>query len=203
MSGDFQFLGTQELSYGSVNDFIDNRPTTVRRSRSTRRSSAPASSTPIGFAQDSWRVNDRLTLELGLRYDYYSPVKEADSLAKPFFIEENEFGTDVDEFYNADKNNWSPRLSAAYSIDERTVVRGGFGLFYGPGQFEDRIQPIENYIARRRRAELGRSEQRPAVSDSGRAAARSAAASRLHAQLPERVQRAVRRQRRSASFPER
>ena len=30
------------------------------------------------------------------------------------------------------------------------MVRGGFGLFYGPGQFEDRIQPIENYIERRR-----------------------------------------------------
>ena len=50
----------------------------------------------------------------------------------------------------ADKNNFSPRLSAAYQIDDKTVVRSGFGLFYGPGQFEDRIQPIENYIDRQR-----------------------------------------------------
>ena len=35
-------------------------------------------------------------------------------------------------------------------MNDRTVLRGGFGLFYGPGQFEDRIQPIENYIERRR-----------------------------------------------------
>ena len=54
--------------------------------------------------------------------------------------------TDPDNFYNADKNNFSPRLSAAYQLNDKTVFRAGFGLFYGPGQFEDRIQPIENYI---------------------------------------------------------
>ena len=110
----------------------------------------------IGFLQDSWRVNDRLTLELGLRYDYYSVVKEKDDLAKPFFVEENDFGAVGDGFYNADKNNFSPRLSAAYQLNDKTAVRAGFGLFYGPGQFEDRIQPIENYIARIARADGGR-----------------------------------------------
>ena len=100
--------------------------------------------------QDSWRVNNKLSLELGLRYDYYSVVKEADGRARPFFVEENAFGTDPDNFYDPDKNNFSPRLSAAWQLNELTVVRSGFGLFYGPGQFEDRIQPIENYIERRR-----------------------------------------------------
>ncbi|MFN2444664.1 MAG: TonB-dependent receptor domain-containing protein [Vicinamibacterales bacterium] len=104
----------------------------------------------IGYVQDTWRASDRLTLELGLRYDYYSVVKEADDLARPFFVEENDFGNVDDGFYDADKNNFSPRLSAAYQLNDLTVVRGGFGLFYGPGQFEDRIQPIENYIERRR-----------------------------------------------------
>ncbi len=52
--------------------------------------------------------------------------------------------------YNADRNNFAPRLSAAYGLDDKTTVKGGFGLFYGPGQFEDRIQPIENAIERRR-----------------------------------------------------
>ena len=63
----------------------------------------------IGFAQDSWRASDRLTLELGLRYDFYSVVKEAEGLAKPFFVEDNAFCTDPDNFYDADKNNFSPR----------------------------------------------------------------------------------------------
>ena len=100
--------------------------------------------------QDSWRPASRLTLELGLRYDFYSVVKEANGLAKPFFVEDNAFSTDPDNFYDPDKNNFSPRLSAAFQIDDKTVVRSGFGLFYGPGQFEDRIQPIENYIDRLR-----------------------------------------------------
>ena len=104
----------------------------------------------LGFVQDSWRVNNKLSLELGMRYDYYSVVKEADGRARPFFVEDNAFGTDPDNFYNADKNNISPRLSAAWTLNEQTVIRTGFGLFYGPGQFEDRIQPIENYIERRR-----------------------------------------------------
>jgi hypothetical protein len=77
-------------------------------------------------------------------------VKEKNGFAKPFFVEDNAFSTDADNFYNPDKNNFSPRLSATYAIDPRTAVRAGFGLFYGPGQFEDRIQPIENYIERRR-----------------------------------------------------
>ena len=104
----------------------------------------------IGFAQDTWRATDRLTLELGLRYDFYSVVKERDGKARPFFIEENNFGDDPDNFYDPDRNNFSPRLSAVYQLTPRTALRGGYGLFYGPGQFEDRIQPIENFIERRR-----------------------------------------------------
>ena len=116
----------------------------------TRRSSRRSSSTRIGFAQDTWRVNSRLTLELGLRYDFYSVVKEKDNLSKPFFIEDNAFAANDAQFYNPDKNNFAPRLSAVYQLTPKTALRAGYGHFYGPGQFEDRIQPIENYIERRR-----------------------------------------------------
>ena len=110
--------------------------------------------------QDSWRASNRLTLELGLRYDFYSVVKEAEGRAKPFFIEENDFAPEGSAFYNPDKNNFSPRLSAAYRLGDKTVARAGFGLFYGPGQFEDRIQPIENYIT----AQARQSERRATAS---------------------------------------
>lgn len=149
IQSNFQFLGSTEITYNSINDFIDNRPNAIAVNLDSPLFK-PQQFYLIGFAQDSWRVNNRLTLELGVRYDYYSPVKEANSLAKPFFVEDNAFGTDPDFFYNADKNNLAPRLSAAWQLNDKTVVRGGFGLFYGPGQFEDRIQPIENYIERRR-----------------------------------------------------
>jgi hypothetical protein len=145
----FQFLGSTEITYNSVNDFIDNRPNAVAVALDSPMFK-PVQYYLIGFVQDSWRATDKLTFELGLRYDFYSPVKEANSNAKPFFIEENDFGTDPDNFYDADKNNFSPRLSAAYQLGEKTVIRTGLGLFYGPGQFEDRIQPIENAIVRQR-----------------------------------------------------
>ena len=149
IQSDFQFLGSREITYNSINDFIDNRPNQVAVTADSP-VFQPQQFYAIGFVQDSWRVNDRLTLDLGVRYDYYSVVKEAEGRARPFFVEENAFGTDPDEFYDSDKNNFSPRLSAAYEINEKTAVRAGFGLFYGPGQFEDRIQPIENFIDRSR-----------------------------------------------------
>ena len=145
----FQFLGSTEITYNSITDFIDNRPAAVQVALDSP-VFTPQQYYLIGFMQDSWRATDRLTLDLGLRYDFYSVVKEKDGLARPFFVEDNAFSTDPDNFYNPDKNNFSPRLSATYAIDPQTALRAGFGLFYGPGQFEDRIQPIENYIERRR-----------------------------------------------------
>jgi Carboxypeptidase regulatory-like domain/TonB dependent receptor-like, beta-barrel len=145
----FQFLGSTEITYNSITDFIDNRPAAVQVALDSP-VFTPQQYYLIGFMQDSWRATDRLTLDLGLRYDFYSVVKEKSGFAKPFFVEDNAFSTDPDNFYNPDKDNFSPRLSATYAIDPLTAVRAGFGLFYGPGQFEDRIQPIENYIERRR-----------------------------------------------------
>jgi len=149
IQSDFQFLGSTEITFNGINDFIDNRPNAVAVNLDSPLYS-PRQYYLIGFLQDSWRATDRLTLELGLRYDFYSVVKEADGRARPFFVEENDFADDPDDFYNSDKNNFAPRLSAAYQLNDVTVLRGGFGLFYGPGQFEDRIQPIENDIERRR-----------------------------------------------------
>jgi outer membrane receptor protein involved in Fe transport len=149
IQSDFQFMGSTEITYNSIGDFIDNRPASIAVNADSP-VFRPEQFYAIGFVQDSWRASDRLTFELGLRYDYYSVVNEANGRAKPFFVEENEFGTDPDSAYDADKNNVSPRLSAVYQLNEKTALRAGFGLFYGPGQFEDRIQPMENFIARSR-----------------------------------------------------
>ena len=145
----FQFLGSTEITYAGINEFIDNRPQQVAVALDSP-FFTPQQFYAVGFVQDSWRAASRLTLELGLRYDYYSVVKEKDGRARPFFIEENDFSTDSDNFYDADTNNVSPRLSAVYQLTDKTAIRAGYGHFYGPGQFEDRIQPIENFIERRR-----------------------------------------------------
>ena len=149
IQSDFQFLGSTEISYNGINEFIDNRPNTYAVTQDSP-VFEPQQYYLVGFAQDTWRIGERLTLDLGMRYDYYSVVKEAQGRAKPFFVEENEFGTDPNNFYDSDTNNFAPRLSAAYMLTSKTVLRAGFGYYYGPGQFEDRIQPIENYITRNR-----------------------------------------------------
>jgi hypothetical protein len=149
IASQFQFLGSTEITYAGINEFIDNRPTQVAVALDSPEFT-PEQYYAIGFAQDTFRVTSRLTLELGVRYDFYSVVQEKDGKARPFFIEDNAFGTNADNFYNPDKNNFAPRLSAVYQLTEKTALRAGYGHFYGPGQFEDRIQPIENFIERRR-----------------------------------------------------
>ena len=130
-------------------------------------------------------------VRLGLRYDYYSVVNEAEGRARPFFIEDNAFSDDPDNFYNPDKNNIAPRLSAAYQLNDRTVIRGGFGFFYGPGQFEDRIQPVENFIERRRLGASDVPNNGLAYPVADRNCSQSPVDARLHARAAGRVQRSV------------
>jgi Carboxypeptidase regulatory-like domain/TonB dependent receptor len=78
------------------------------------------------FAQDDWRVTPKLTLNLGLRYDYQT-------IAKPPIQNPNAAllaaGFDT-SFQPKDKNNIAPRLGFAYAFNEKNVLRGGYGLFY-------------------------------------------------------------------------
>ena len=89
----FQFLGSTEITYNGINEFIDNRPAQIAVALDSP-IFKPQQYYAIGFAQDTWRATSRLTLELGLRYDFYSVVKEKNGQARPFFIEDNAFATD-------------------------------------------------------------------------------------------------------------
>jgi hypothetical protein len=146
---DFQYLGSTEIAFNSIQDFLANKPNAVSVAYDSPLFQ-PQQFYAIGFLQDTWRASDALTLELGLRYDFYSVVHEKNGRAKPFFVEDNAYASDPNNFYNPDYNNFAPRVSAVYQMAPKTVVRGGYGWFYGPGQLEDRIQPIENYIQRSR-----------------------------------------------------
>lgn len=75
------------------------------------------------FLQDTWHVNPRTTLNLGLRYDYeHLPSPQISNLLLP----------QTSVFAN-DKNNFGPRIGAAYDVSGQgdTVIRGGYGMFYG------------------------------------------------------------------------
>ncbi|MGI8995081.1 MAG: carboxypeptidase regulatory-like domain-containing protein [Pyrinomonadaceae bacterium] len=87
------------------------------------------------FVQDDWKVNDRLTLNLGLRYDLFAPATEEDGRLGNFDVESRQVilaaGSD-DRLIETDKNNFGPRIGFAYGIgpDKNMVLRGGYGLLY-------------------------------------------------------------------------
>ncbi len=79
--------------------------------------------TEVGlFAQDKWKVTDRFTASLGLRYDV--EIVQMDNTGNFLFADGQESPVD--------KNNFSPRVGGTWTLDERatTVIRGGYGLYF-------------------------------------------------------------------------
>jgi outer membrane receptor protein involved in Fe transport len=79
------------------------------------------------FGQDDWRVNPKLTLNLGLRYDYQklaAPTVNNPSAALAAAGLITTTGVH-------DANNFAPRFGFSYALDEKTVIRGGYGIFFG------------------------------------------------------------------------
>ena len=119
------------------------------------------------YAQDSWRATSKLTVNYGLRWDYFSREQEREARAgqhgargrparylipaewrdkplSPSFVSNlakdgielvytDEFGSGLGKM---PKNNFAPRVDAAYQLSEKYVLRAGYGLFYGA--FENR-----------------------------------------------------------------
>ena len=100
------------------------------------------------FVQDDWRVNSRLTLNAGLRWDYESPVVEDlnqqnigfdTTSPNPFQVPGLPltggllFASDDQRMpFKKDLNNIQPRAGATFRIDDQTVLRGGYALAYLP-----------------------------------------------------------------------
>ena len=107
----------------------------------------------IAYAQDEWKIKPNLTMNYGLRYEYYSPLDEKDNRQIFFDINTGVLRDPTTTPFQSSKANFGPRIGLTWSPSPngngffgggRTVLRGGFGLYYGPGQTEDQIQPIES-----------------------------------------------------------
>jgi len=119
-----------------------------------------------GYAQDSWKVNRRLTVTSGLRYEYWTPFRDKRNQASTLnlnapggpvvvyagdgAITSQGFPQAIVDAYtaaglrfesakqagfptslwNMQKNNWAPRIGAAYLVNDKTVIRGGYGVYY-------------------------------------------------------------------------
>jgi len=125
------------------------------------------------FVQDDWKLTNKLTLNLGLRYDYegaateqsnanvrgfdpaatlsISNAAEAAYAARPDIIPASQwhargglgFASDsTPGIWATDKNNIQPRLGFAYRWNEKTVMRGGWGLYTSPFVFSNGINQM-------------------------------------------------------------
>ncbi len=128
---------TPVIRYATAADLLANRPVSARLTYGVRpyqlRDKAIG-----GFLQDDIRVSRRLMVNIGVRYDYFSVVKERDrrlyNRAGPFG-----FGPlrPPDRIYEPDFNNFSPRVGLAWSLDSgsKTVLRVGAGMFHNRHNF--------------------------------------------------------------------
>ncbi|HEX4750466.1 MAG TPA: TonB-dependent receptor [Bryobacteraceae bacterium] len=93
------------------------------------------------YFQDDWRVNEKLTLNLGLRWEYATPLWERDNLWSNFdpatdtIIRASNGGIYNRALVNPDYKDFGPRIGFAYSATSKTVIRGGYGISYA---FENR-----------------------------------------------------------------
>ncbi len=89
------------------------------------------------FVQEDWKVNSKLTLNLGLRYEYASPfyspnnqISMFDEASQKLLIAgENGVSRSI---IAPDKNNWAPRVGLAMKLNPKTTMRAAFGVFYSP-----------------------------------------------------------------------
>jgi hypothetical protein len=91
------------------------------------------------YVQDSYRATSRLTLNYGLRWDYYAPVKEKNDLFSDFVPTSGTTGNLVQvgsgglsNVYQPDYRNFSPRVSFAWDVTGKgkSVIRAGYGMFF-------------------------------------------------------------------------
>jgi hypothetical protein len=84
------------------------------------------------FVQDTWRLSNQLTLNLGLRYEYQQFPQPGDTEVRGVRFTGNPAYPQTTRFHQ-DKNNFGPRVGFTYDVGgaHKTVVRGGWGIYYG------------------------------------------------------------------------
>ncbi|MDR3792067.1 MAG: carboxypeptidase regulatory-like domain-containing protein [Terracidiphilus sp.] len=88
------------------------------------------------YFQDDWRVTPKLTLNLGMRYDSYSPPTEAKGHAG--YLDPTT-GVFTEAPWDPNKYNFSPRAGFAYSLNDKTSIHGGGGIYFYQFSYYDLV----------------------------------------------------------------
>jgi len=94
------------------------------------------------YAQDTFKVTPKLTLNYGIRYEFQAPYTEEHDFAANYLPASDPTvggqillagkGSNSRSLVNSRWNQFAPRFGLAFQLNPRTVIRGGFGLFYSP-----------------------------------------------------------------------
>lgn len=121
-------------TYNNIADFLANRVNNVRIIFGTIGTEQRQLQNGF-FFQDDFQATPRLMLNLGVRYEYYTVIKEREG--RLFNVQSDPFGPfrgRGDPIYSPDRNNVNPRLGLAWDIrgNQKTVVRAGGGIYSSP-----------------------------------------------------------------------
>jgi hypothetical protein len=144
-------ITTQSLSYASPDDFIANKATSASYLQGegvvgNRRTFYQ------GYAQDEFKVTPNLTLNLGLRYEFYSVTHEI--YDRSAVVDINACGGVCPKgtpYYDPNTKDFGPRVGLAWApafLHGRTTIRSAFGIYYGGNQNDDFSDPAESYVPR-------------------------------------------------------
>ena len=144
-------LTTSSVTYASSDDFINNKGSAATYLQGegvvgNRRTFYQ------GYGQDEWKVTPHLTLNLGLRYEYYSVVHEIFNRSAVVDIRGcGGFCPKGTPYYDPNTRNFGPRVGLAWApsmLGGKTTVRTGFGVYYGGNQNDDFSDPAESAVPR-------------------------------------------------------
>ena len=146
--GGFTFNG--QFTGNNVADFLLGYCSTCTGAFGSSRS-LYTSPTIAPFIDDNWQMSSKLTLQMGLRWEYLGPWHEQNNQEGSFDAATGKIAFNVvpsnlpaqlvpliinqNGFFppgilQKDLNNWGPRIGAAYTVNDNTVVRSGFGMYY-------------------------------------------------------------------------
>ncbi len=134
------------VSFADMSDFINNNVESIGIDGGLKMLGARRTYY-FAYAQDEWKVRPNLTLSLGARYEYYSVIREKYDRMYVFDTNTGDFAPKGTPPYWPDRNNIAPRFSLAWSpkvLNDKMVIRGGYGMYYGPGQVDDVMASMES-----------------------------------------------------------